>query len=54
VWKNGREKRFQVPHLNTNIRKEKIKIKSTKSAAVQKLRSEFSNNSVSLVVGVSG
>ncbi|PNF20259.1 hypothetical protein B7P43_G15454 [Cryptotermes secundus] len=41
----GCEKRFQVlQHLNTNIHKENIKIKSTKSAPVQKLLSEFSNN----------
>ncbi|PNF19297.1 hypothetical protein B7P43_G07511 [Cryptotermes secundus] len=44
----GCEKRFQVlQHLNTNIHKENIKIKSTKSAPVQKLHSEFSNNSFS-------
>ena len=44
----GCEKRFQVlQHLNTNIHKENIKIKSTKSAPVQKLLSEFSNNSFS-------
>jgi hypothetical protein len=44
----GCEKRFQVlQHLDTNIHKENIKIKSTKSAPVQKLLSEFSNNSFS-------
>jgi hypothetical protein len=37
------EKRFQVlQHFNTNIHKENIKIKSTISAPVQKLLSEFS------------
>jgi hypothetical protein len=41
----GCEKRFQVlQDLNTNIDTENIKIKSTKSAPVQKLLSEFSNN----------
>jgi hypothetical protein len=44
----GCEKRFQVrQHLNTNIHSENIKIKSTKSAPVQKLLSEFYNNSFS-------
>jgi hypothetical protein len=38
--------KFQV-HLNTNVHKENIQIKSTKSAPVQKLLSEFSNNSFS-------
>jgi hypothetical protein len=40
----GCESRFQVlQHLNTDIHKENIKIKSTKSAHIQKLLSEFSN-----------
>jgi hypothetical protein len=42
------EKRLQVlQHLNTNIHKDNIKIKSMKSAPVQKLLSESSNNSFS-------
>jgi hypothetical protein len=44
------EKRFQVlQHLNNNplVNKENIKIKSTKIAPVQKLLSQFSNNSFS-------
>ncbi|PNF17096.1 hypothetical protein B7P43_G16102 [Cryptotermes secundus] len=44
----GCEKSFQVlQHLNANIHKENIKMKSTKSAPIKKLLSEFSNNSFS-------
>ena len=44
----GCEKPFQVlQHLNTNMHKENIKIKSTKRAPVQKLLSQFYNNSFS-------
>jgi hypothetical protein len=44
----GCETRFQVlQHLNTNIHKGNIKMKSTKSAPVQKVLSELSNNNFS-------
>jgi hypothetical protein len=42
------EKLSQVlQHLNNNLHKENIKIKSMKNVSVQKLLSEFSNNSFS-------